>query len=109
MQKLNGATKFLNMIHQGDYTLEGKKAPYLTQTENQIQDPTYQTKDIESNILSEASKIDFKGLSDNKQGNIPSNQEKRNFITSEDNFVGDVWQSPGKISEEDKILDELLR
>lgn len=37
----------LKTIQQGDSTLEGKKAPYLTQTENQIQDPTYQTKYIE--------------------------------------------------------------
>ncbi len=38
---------------------------------------------------------------------ISSNQEKggdeQNFKTSEDNKVGDVWQSPGRISEEEKI------
>lgn len=30
-------------------------------------------------------------------------QNGSNFITSEDNFVGDVWQSPGNISEQEKI------
>ena len=39
--------------------------------------------------------------------NIPSNQEKAqnrlNFITSEDNFVDDVWRSPGNLSEDEKI------
>ena len=43
----------------------------------------------------------------NQQYNIPSienpAQNGSNFITSEDNFVDDVWQSPGNISEQEKI------
>ena len=39
--------------------------------------------------------------------NLPSNQDKGlnrvNFITFKDNFVGEVWQSPGNISEDEKI------
>jgi hypothetical protein len=85
-------------IQEENSTLEVKKDPYLPQNHpkqsdvlSEVRNPTYQPKDMESKSVSEASKIDFKGLSDNKQGNIPSNQEKPNFITL------------GKISEEDKI------
>ena len=59
--------------------------------------------------LSEDSKIHFKDSETSEQYNIPSNQKKgltgnqSNFITSEDNFVDDVWRSPGKISEQEKI------
>ena len=42
-----------------------------------------------------------------QQENYFSNQEKAqnrvNFITSEDNLGDDVWRSPGKISEDEKI------
>lgn len=89
-------------IQQGHYTLEEKKASYLQKNDpkrsavlSEIRNPVYQTKDIESNVLSEASKIDFKGLSDNKQYNLTSNEYKglnrTNFITL------------GKISEKEKI------
>ena len=30
-------------------------------------------------------------------------QNKQNFITSEDNFVDDVWRSPGNLSKDEKI------
>ena len=30
-------------------------------------------------------------------------QNKQNFTTSEDNFVDDVWRSPGKISEQERV------
>ena len=61
-----------------------------------------------SESLSEDSTIDFKTLSHTQQYNIiPSNEEKglhgSNLIISEDNFVGDVWQSPGNLSEDEKI------
>ena len=46
-------------IQQADYTLEGKKDPYLTQNDpkrssavlSEIRDPTSRGKDIESNVL----------------------------------------------------------
>ena len=42
-----------------------------------------------------------------KKIHLPSNQDKGlnrvNFITFKDNFVGEVWQSPGNISEDEKI------
>ena len=52
---------------------------------SEIKDPTYRGKGIESNVLSEASKIDFKTPSHTQEYNIPSKQEKgqneHNFIT----------------------------
>jgi hypothetical protein len=44
---------------------------------------------------------------ESQQYNLPSYKKKAlngtNFITSKDNFVGDVWRSPGKIPEEERI------
>ena len=62
---------------------------------SEIRDPTSRGKDIESNVLSEASQIDFKTPSYTKKYNIHSDQEKAqnrvNFITL------------GRISEQEKI------
>lgn len=30
-------------------------------------------------------------------------ENESNFVTSEDNFIDDVWRSPGKIPEQEKI------
>lgn len=65
--------------------MEIKKGPYLTENENQIKNPTYKTKDIESKSLSYAPKIDFKDSETSEHYNLPLNQEKglneHNFIT----------------------------
>jgi hypothetical protein len=51
--------------------------------------------------------VSYTSTERSEEYNIPSidntNQNRANFITSEDNFVGEVWQSPGKISEDEKI------
>ena len=51
-----------------------------------------------------SSKFDTSTL---KVGNTTSNQNevqnRANFITSEDNFVDDVWQTPADLSEDEKI------
>ena len=82
-------------IQHDNSTMNGKKGPYLTQNENEIRNPAYQTKDLESKSFSEDSKIDFKTLSHSQQYNISSNEEKgrnrQNFVTL------------GKISDEEKI------
>ena len=74
---------------------------------SEVRNPTYQRKGMESKSVSEASKSPLTPLSESQQYNISSNQEKAqnrlNFITSEDNFVDDVWRSPGTISEQEKI------
>ena len=83
----------------------------MREKQSQIKNPTYKTKDIESNILSEASKIDFKTSSQSQQYNLYSNQEKGlqepNFIIlsnlSEDQKIeiiktGFQLQNQGKIS-----------
>ena len=106
---------------QGDSTLEVKKGPYLPENDpkrsavlSEVKDSTSRGKDMESKSFSEAPRSPFQPLSGSQQYNISSNQEKglktalrfsnrANFITSEDNFVDDVWRSPGKISEEEKI------
>ena len=68
-----------------NYTLRGKKALYLTENESEVRNPTYQTKDIESKTVSEASISLLKPLSNTQQYNLSSNQEKglngSNFIT----------------------------
>ena len=118
------------IIQHGDYTLEGKKAPYLRENDpkgfhvlpkrsasgasqktvlSEVRNPT--SKGMESKPLrasvSQASKSPLTPLSESQQYNIPSNEEKglqrTNFITSEDNKGVDVWQSPGKIPEEEQI------
>ena len=96
---------------QGDYTLEGKKAPYLTENDpkrrSEIRDSTSRGNDIESKTVLEAPRSPLKPLSGSQEYNISSasqipkfktisaNQEKAqnhlNFITL------------GKISEEEKI------
>ena len=106
---------------QGDSTLKSEKAPYLTENDpkrsavlSEVRDSTSRGKDMESKSFSDASKIDFNTLSNSTGYNMPSHLEKGlktalrfgnqpNFITSEDNFVDDVWRSPGKISEDEKI------
>ena len=113
------------IIQQGDSTLEGKKAPYLTENDpkriavlSAIRNPAYQTKDIESKSLlkhgasfdSEASKIDFKHSNSNEQYNLYSNQKKglnqHNFITlsnlSEDEKI-EIIKTGFKLNQEGKI------
>ena len=63
--------------------------------------------ELDSEVFSQADKGLLNPLSTSQQYNLSSNQNKGlnqpNFITSEDNKVVDVWQSPGKISEAEKI------
>ena len=72
-------------IQQGHYTLEGKKAPYLTENDSEIRDSTSRVKDIESKTVSEEKITPVKPFSGSQQYNISSNQEKglngSNFIT----------------------------
>ena len=80
-------------IQQGHYTLEGKKAPYLTENDpkrssavlSEIRDSTSRGKDIESKSLLEDKITPVKSFSGSQQYNISSNQEKglngSNFIT----------------------------
>ena len=60
-----------------------------------------------SESLSEDKIRPVEPLSESHQDNPSSNEDKglhqQNFITSEDNFVGDVWQSPKNFSEDEKI------
>ena len=100
----------MKSIQQGDSTLKSEKSlqsANLLSNDSKVRNPTSQRKGMKSKSVSDAPKIDFKPLSSSQQYNVPSNQEKGlqgpNFTTSEDNFVGDVWQSPGKISEEERI------
>ena len=82
-------------IQQGHYTLEGKKAPYLTENDSEIRDSTSRVKDIESKTVSEEKITPVKPFSGSQQYNISSNQEKglngSNFITL------------GRIPEEERI------
>jgi hypothetical protein len=93
----------LKLFSRGNYTLKSEQGPYLKQNDNEVRNPTYQGKGMESKSFSDASKMPLQ----NQQYNIPSienpAQNGSNFITSEDNFVDDVWQSPGNISEQEKI------
>jgi hypothetical protein len=82
-------------LEQGDYTLKGKKAPYLTENESEVRNPTYQPKDMESKSVSEASKGPLTPFSESQQYNISSTQYKG---LNESNFI-----TLGKISEEEKI------
>ena len=112
-------------IQHDNSTMNGKKAPYLIENDpkrssavlSEIKDTTSRGKDIESNVLSEDSRIHFKNHQTTQEYNLYSNQKKglneQNFITSEDNFVDDVpkqrdvllcnWQSPGRIPEQERI------
>ena len=84
-------------IQHDNSTMNGKKEPYLTRNENEIRNPAYQTKDLESKSFSEESKIDFKTLSHSQPYNIniSSNEEKghnrQNFVTL------------GRITEQERI------
>jgi hypothetical protein len=49
-----------------DYTLEVKKGPYLTETDSEVRNSTYQRKERESRIVSDAPKIDSKPLSNSE-------------------------------------------
>ena len=72
-------------IQHDNSTMNGKKGPYLTQNENEIRNPAYPTKDLQSKSFSEDSKIDFKTPSPSEDYNLYSNQNeaqnKSNFIT----------------------------
>ena len=95
------------------YTLEVAKEPYLPQNDNEIRNPAYQTKDIESKSLlkhgvnfdSEVSKLDFKDSNPIEQYNVPSNQKKglnqKNFITIPSG--NGAWLRLSNPSEDDKI------
>ena len=85
----------------------------MTQNDRQVRKEIPRSKGQESNRLSEASRMPLETISHSQQYYIPSDQDKglktalrfgnrANFITSEDNFVDDVWRSPGKISEQEK-------
>jgi hypothetical protein len=82
-----------------------------TSQRNEAQAPFGKAKGMESKPLlasvSQASKSPLTPLSESQHYNIPSNEEKvlnrPNFVTSEDNKGVDVWQSPGKIPEEEQI------
>ena len=109
-----------NKIHQqGDSTLKSehslnllpndpkrtKRSALSSDVLSEVQNTTSQTKDIESKSFLEASKSSL--TTSQPRENISSNQEKAlnqpNFITSQDNRVVDVWQSPGSLSEQEKI------
>jgi hypothetical protein len=88
---------------QYNYTLEGKKDPYLTQNDpkrssavlSEIRDTTSRGKDIESKSLSEVKITPVKPLSNTQDYNIPSNEEK---ALNEPNLI-----TLGKIPEEEQI------
>jgi len=90
-------------IHQ-DYTLEGKKAPYLTQNDpkrssavlSEIRDPTSRGNDIQSKTVSEDPRSPFKTLTNTQYYNIPSNEEKKG--PNDQNFI-----TLSKISEEERV------
>ena len=54
-------------IQQGHYTLEGKKAPYLTENDSEIRDSTSRVKDIESKTVSEEKITPVKPFSGSQQ------------------------------------------
>ena len=74
--------KLFSRVHS---TLEGKKAPYLTENDSEIRDSTSRGKDIESKTVSEEKIRPVKPFSGSQQYNISSNQKKglngSNFIT----------------------------
>ena len=85
-------------IQHDNSTMNVKKGPYLPENDpkpstgsSEVRNTTYQTKDIESKSLSESPK------------SFSINSAESQEYTSEDNFVDDVWRSPGKISEDEKI------
>jgi hypothetical protein len=91
-------------IQQGDSTLEGKKAPYLTENDSEVRDSTSRGKDMESKSFSDVPDIDFQTFSGSQQYNtsqipkfkqISATQEKG---LSEANFI-----TLGRIPEEQKI------
>jgi hypothetical protein len=85
------------------YTLQVKKAPYLTENDpkrssavlSEIRDTTSRGKDIESKSLSEVKITPVKPLSNTQDYNIPSNEEK---ALNEPNLI-----TLGKIPEEEQI------
>ena len=92
------------IIQQNDSTLK-----YSLENDNKI------NQQVEESIsVSETSQSPFKRAERSEEYNIPSDQDKAqnrlNFITSEDNFVDDVWRSPGTIPEQERqdIFEKVL-
>ena len=73
-----------------DYTLKGKKAPYLTENDpkrrSEIRDSTSRGNDIESKTVLEAPRSPLKPLSGSQEYNISLNQEKAQN-TLKNNFI----------------------
>ena len=97
----------IKIIQQADYTLKSNMDSYLQENATKINQQVQEPGDDISKSVIEASKSPLEPFSNTQQYDIASNQKKAqnrlNFITSEDNFVDDVWRSPGKISEQEKI------
>jgi len=107
-------------IQQGDPNSKSEKGPYELSNHGKGNLEIKEPENLDSKSLSEDSKIPLKALSTSQQHNIPSNEDKGlseatqrgnqtipsgnvPSLRSEDNFVGDVWQSPGNLSEQEKI------
>ena len=92
------APNAIKIIQQGDSILKGNNDPYWEKNHQDMNRPD----NLGSNVLSEASKIDFKTLSNTQQYNIPSNQKKglteATQRGNQSNFI-----TLGKISEQEKI------
>jgi hypothetical protein len=96
-------------------TLEGKKAPYLTENDpkrssavlSEIRDSTSRGKDMESKSFSDVSDIDFQTFSGSQQYNISSASQIPKFkpisANQDKGLNGQNFIPLGKISEEDKI------
>ena len=86
----------------------------MTQNDREVRKEEILQSEQQSNVLSEAYKSPLKTGERSEEYNIPSNRNKglktalrfgnrANFITSEDNFVDDVWRSPGTIPEQERL------
>ena len=78
--------------------------PKRSAVRSEIRDSTSRGNDIESKTVLEAPRSPLKPLSGSQEYNNQEKAQNRvNFITSEDNLVDDVWRSPGRIPEQERI------
>lgn len=96
------APNAIKIIQQGNSILKGNNDPYWEKNHPDMNRPD----NLGSNVLSEASKIDFKTLSNTQQYNIPASKDatQKKGLTqatqrgNQPNFI-----TLGKISEQEKI------
>ena len=95
------------ITQQGNYTLNSNMGSVRKKSSQENDTNFHQAQEASFKSLSEDSRIHFKNHQTTQEYNITSKKEKAqnrgNFITSEDNLVDDVWRSPGRIPQQERI------